>query len=69
MIVQVVVRKHTFVPRTLYDDVEGSMGPYKFKVRVHRFDPGREKSKCTCPTIRNGFQEERYPNSHLLFLK
>lgn len=69
MIVRVGIRKHTFVPSTVYDDVEGSMGPYRFKVRVHRFGPGREKSKCTCTVIRNGIQDEKVSCSHLLFLK
>jgi hypothetical protein len=47
MIVWVEIREHTFVPKKVYDDVEGTMGPYRFKVRVHRFEPGRKKSKCT----------------------
>ena len=35
------------------------MGPYRFKVRVDRFDPGRKKSKCTCMAIRTGIREEK----------
>ena len=59
MVVWVEVREHTFVPSIVYDDVEGSIGPYRFKVRVHRFDPGRKKSKCTCMAMRTGIREEK----------
>ena len=59
MVGWVEIRQHTFVPKTVYDDVEGSIGPYRFKVRVHRFDPGRKKSKCTCFAIRTDIQEEK----------
>ena len=55
---EVETRQRTLVPKTEYDDVEGSIGPYRFKVRVHRFDPGRKKSKCTCFMISTGIQEE-----------
>jgi hypothetical protein len=55
----VEIRGRTFVPKTLYDDLEGSIGPYRFKVRLHRFDPGRKKSKCTCVAVRTGIQEKK----------